>query len=287
MSKILKEPLLYFLLLGGVLFVLFQQVSDEGFSGGNQLEEIIISDGQVDALIVGFEKVWQRLPNQQELDGLVEEFIREEIFYREAMAMGLDKNDSIIRRRLRQKIEFLTEDIASLEVPEEEELQTFLDENTESYLTQSRFSFKQIYFNVSERGAAAVEDAQTLLTELKAGGSKDIESLGDQLMMTDVVHDDISARDVQRVLGDRFLESLRGLTPGSWQGPIESGFGLHLVYLDEKIDGIVPPLESVHDTVLRDWTSVKRQEINETFYSALRERYQVSLENSEELDSPQ
>lgn len=280
MAKILKEPLLYFVLLGAAIFALFQQVADESFfPAQGSLEEIVISVGQLDALIVNFERIWQRQPDQRELDGLVEEFVREEVFYREAIAMGLDKDDAIIRRRLRQKLEFLTEDVANLEVPEEEELQHFLDKNSSAYLTSARFSFQQIYFDVSERGASAVADAQALLLELEQGGITDITTLGDQLMMTEVTNENISERDVQRILGNQFLGGLLVLPVGRWQGPVESGFGIHLVYLNERVESAVPVLEEVRSEVLHDWTARQQDELSADFYNTIRQRYRITVEN--------
>jgi len=286
-ANITREPLLYFLLLGAAMFGSYELISGRGSSNSEQLEEIVITQGRVDALILGFEKVWQRLPTQQELDGLVQGHVREEVMYREALAMGLDRDDAIIRRRLQQKLEFLTEDIASLEEPTQEELQTFLTENPELFREQARFSFEHIFFNVSERGAAAMTDAKSTLIDLQQlngsdGGERPIATadpsrLGDQLLMLKTRFHQAYELEIRRALGSQFFDQLQSLPTGSWQGPLESGFGLHLVYVSSHIEGDPPQLVDVLNAVTREWTSRKRTETNEAFYAAMRNRYIVTV----------
>ncbi len=276
MRKIFKEPLLVFLLLGGAMFLLFQQVSNNVIPDS---AEIIVTEGRIEALSLGFAKVWQRTPSAEEMDHLIQNYIREEILYREALAMGLDRDDPIVRRRMRQKMEFISEDIAKSNVPEEKELQAYLTTHKSEYRLPTQFSFRQIYFNSSERGQAAHTDAMTLLATLQkpAGKDIDVETLGDSLMLKQTFRR-APERDIARDLGTQFLQSLRNLPTGSWQGPVQSGFGLHLVYIDERIDGEAPALKDVHEAVLRDWSSVKRKQTNEAFYEALRSRYTVTVE---------
>jgi hypothetical protein len=282
MKQIFKEPLLVFLLLGGAMFLLFQQLSNDPMP---ESAEIVVTEGRIEALSLRFAKVWQRSPNAEELDHLIQNYIREEILYREALAMGLDRDDPIVRRRMRQKMEFISEDLANLNVPEEQELQAYLAAHQKEYRSPSIFSFRQIYFNSSERGRAAHTDAMTLLATLQkpAGKDIDVEMLGDSLMLKQTFRRE-TERDIARDLGSQFLQSLRNLPTGSWQEPIRSGFGLHLVYIDERIDGKVPALKDVREAVLRDWASVKRKQTNEAFYEALRSRYTVTVEGAPNRD---
>ena len=274
MKKVFKEPLFVFLLMGGAMFVLFQQVSND-YQPDNA--EIVVTEGQIQSLLLGFEKVWQRSPSKKEVDGLIQSYIREEIFYREALAMGLDKDDSIVRRRLRQKMEFILEDIASLDKPEEQELQVFLATHEEDYRQPSRFSFRQVYVNTSKRGESAQSDTIALLAKLKVQDSN-AKSLGDQLMVKHQFNLE-TEREIERVLGSQFLQSLNDISAGSWQGPIRSGFGLHLVRVDEHIERKTPELNEVRDQVVRDWELEKRNQANETFYENLRKSYTVKVEN--------
>jgi len=274
---ILKEPLLHFLILGLALFVIFEQVSDYGFSGGGQGEELVVTEGRVQALVLGFKKVWQRPPTQQELDGLIEGFIREEVLYREALAMGLDRDDPIVRRRMQQKIEFLSEDLAGLEEPDDKTLQAFLNANAETYREQSRFSFRQVYINTSQRGESAESDAIELLANLRSRKSDAINA-GDSLMLKHQYTNE-TEREIERSLGRQFLQALRETPLGNWQGPIVSGFGLHLVNISERSDGKIPDLESVRDAVFRDWSFEMRKEADKAFYESLRKRYEVTVES--------
>lgn len=274
MKKIFREPLVVFLLVGGAVFALFQQVSNDALPDN---VEIVVTKGHVQALLVGFEKVWQRSPSAKELDGLIQNYIREEVLYREALAMGLDRDDGIVRRRLRQKMEFISEDLANLDAPEEQELHAYLAAHQEDYRQPTRFSFRQIYFNTSKHGQAAQADAMTLVATLQAQDA-DVATLGDPLMVKQQFHSE-TEREIERALGSQFLQSLRETPTGSWQGPITSGFGLHLVRIDERIDGEISKLNDVRELVIRDWASVKRKQTNEAFYETLRKRYKVTVEN--------
>lgn len=274
MKKIFKEPLLVFLLLGGAMFVFFQQVSDDSLPDN---AEIVVTQGHIQALLLGFEKVWQRSPSAKELDGLIQNYIREEVLYREALAMGLDRDDGIVRRRLRQKMEFISEDLASLDAPDEQQLQSYLTAHQEDYRQPTYFSFRQIYFDTSKRGQAAQADAENLLAKLRIQEA-DVTILGDSLMLKQQFNSETET-EIERALGAQFLQSLRDTPTGSWQGPIESGFGLHLVRIDERINGELPILNDVREMVTRDWASEKRKQTNEAFYESLRKRYKVTVEN--------
>lgn len=277
MKKILREPLFYFLMLGGFFFVLFQLVSDQGFGDSSQLEKIVVSKGRIQALKLGFEKVWQRPPGQKELNGLIQSFIKEEVMYREALALGLDQGDPIVRRRLRQKIEFLFEDLTALEEPDDSELQAYLDANPEAYRQPSRFSFQQVYLNTSQRGPGVETDAKELLARLRAEDI-DAASAGDSLMLKRQFVNETD-RDIERALGRQFLDGLVAVPSGSWQGPVVSGFGLHLVYIHERIDGEIPELSAARDQVFRDWSSEQRKKTNKQIYQNLRKRYEVTVED--------
>ena len=275
MNKILKEPLFYFLLLGAAFFVLYQQVASDVTAANSDLEEILVTEGHIQAMVLVFEKVWQRSPTAEELDGLIKNYVREEVLYREALAMGLDRDDAIIKSRLRQKIEFLSEDLAALEEPDDQTLQTYLDTNSETYRLPSRFSFHQVYLNVSQRGKSIEADALALIAQLREQ-DLDAAGLGDSLMIKSHFENETD-RDIERELGRQFLQSLRETETGSWQGPIVSGFGLHIIYISERSDGKIPELSTVRDAVFRDWSSEKRKQFNAEFYNALRQRYKVTV----------
>ncbi len=273
MSKFFKEPLVIFLILAGALFGFYQLVSEKSGFDPNQLDEIVVTRGQVDALAVGFEKVWQRPPTEIEREGLTQSYIREEIFYREALAMGLDRNDAIVRRRLMQKLEFLSEDLADIVAPQEHELQAFLDADPEAYRQATRFSFQQVYLRAEE--SAGVEE---LLAQLRANQIDPVKAGGTQLIQYSF--SDETEFNIERTFGPEFVAGLRQLEVGGWQGPIRSGFGLHLVNINNRVDGDIPQLGEVRVAVLRDWSAQNRKQTNEAFYEALRQRYKITFETA-------
>jgi hypothetical protein len=283
MSKWLKEPLLHFLLLGAAIFVLYGWVTDE-----RSADEIFISAGQQDALINTFSRTWQRPPTPAEFKGLLDDYVREEIAFREASAMGLDDDDVIIRRRLRQKLELLAEDVASLSVPADAELQAFLDENLDDYRVEPRFSLQQIYFSPDRRKDAAA-DARALLSELQtAGEAPDFSTLGDSIALPGKL-DDVRLSEIARLFGSDFSAQLAaldlsqpaGVASGQWSGPMQSGFGWHLVLITGHVPGSAPELQQVRDAVQRDWFSLRRREAVEGLYQRLAENYTIEIEPPE------
>jgi len=271
---ILREPLLHFLVLGGLLFVAFRWWGGGG-AGSNR---IVITPGQLEAMSVQFAKTWQRPPTDEELKGLVDDHVREEIATREAMAMGLDRDDTIIRRRLRQKLEFLAEDSVDAVPPTDADLQAWLDAHPDDYRVEPVVSFRQVYVNADGRGAAASDEAVRLLALLKAGGpSVAIDALGDPLMLPREV-EGASQADVARQFGEEFAEAVAGLDPGTWTGPIRSGYGLHLVFVRERRAAAAPALADVRTRVERDFTSDRRRKQLATMYDGLLTRYRVTIE---------
>ena len=159
----LKEPLLHFIVLGALVFAWYSFVGPDNPAD----DEIIVTRGQQEHLVTGFTRTWQRPPTQAEFTGIVDDWIREEIAYREGLGMGLDVNDTIIRRRLRQKLEVLAEDIVSMAEPTEEILQQYLEENRSAYTLEPTYTLRQIYFSVDDRGATAEQDAEQALLLLE------------------------------------------------------------------------------------------------------------------------
>jgi len=274
MSKWLKEPLLHFILLGALIFVVYDIGLDQ-----RRADEIFISVGQQDNLVNTFSRTWQRPPTPEEFKGLLDDFVREEIAYREGASLGLDDNDIIIRRRMRQKLELLAEDVASLNKPSDEELQAFLDEYVEDYLIESRLGLRQIYFS-PDRREDPLGDAASLLAELQTGMvDLPFNEMGDPLAIPAEI-EGLRLSEIGRLFGTVFSEQLEALATGEWLGPVESGFGYHLVYITERVQGSKPDLEQVRDAVQRDWFSLKRREAVDGMYQRLAENYQVEIEES-------
>jgi hypothetical protein len=273
--KFLREPLVHFLLLGAAIFVVYGLVSerDVGKSG-----HITVTQSKIENLAATFARIWQRPPTNWELDGLIQDYIREEVLYREALALGLDRDDTVIRRRLRQKMEFVSEDFAAQAEPSDEELLTYLESHPEAFTIEPRFTFRQVYLDPQRRGANLARDVDRLLAELQqAGDNGDPATLGDAFLLAHEF-ESISATDVKKVFGDTFVVGLSALTSGQWQGPVPSGYGVHLVYVSERAEGRIPELADVRDAVRREWANARRLESGEKFYETLLQRYTVTIE---------
>jgi hypothetical protein len=275
MRRLLREPLLHFLLLGAALFAAFSWGSGHFETGS---KSIVVTQGQLASMRVAFTRTWQRPPTSEEWEGLIRDRVREEVYYREALALGLDKDDLIIRRRLRQKMEFVSQDLAAPAEPSNEALQAYLNAHAATFATERRFSFRQVYLNPKRRGVNLARDADRLLAGLKqAGANANLAPLGDPILL-EHEFDNASAREVGNMFGEKFAAALGNLSPGQWQGPVESGYGVHVVFLAERTEGRLPPLEDVREAVRREWTNAQQREAAGRFYQALLRKYAVTIE---------
>ena len=249
-----------------------------GDRGSARTGQIVVTPGHLDHLTVSFTRTWQRPPTAQELAGLIDDYIRDEVWYREAVAMGLDRDDTIVRRRLRQKLEFLTEETAETVAPSDAELQTFLQQHPDAFRVELRLAFQHVYLSRSRRGDAIDGEARQLLAQLSSGAAAtDTTALGDPFLLPPEFA--LSSRsEIARLFGEAFATQLQSLEPGRWAGPIESGYGLHLVFVRERIEGRVPALAEVREAVQREWLAARRKAVNEQFYQRLRARYTVVVE---------
>lgn len=274
MKRWLKEPLLHFLLLGALIFVYYNWAS----SDEPDADQIVLSQGQQEHLITLFSRTWQRPPTNDEFSNLVDDWIREEIAYRESQQMGLDANDIIIRRRLRQKLEALAEDIVSMSEPTELELQAYLDANQEDYRAEARYSLQQVYFSLDRRGEQAMDDARAQLaawqSSERAPGS---EPVGDSLPLP-ARFENTRESEIAAQFGAVFVEDIGTLEVGSWQGPVRSGYGLHLVNIGSRTPGRALKLEEARQAVLRDWSSEQRSNAIDRLYERLGQRYELVIE---------
>jgi PPIC-type PPIASE domain len=270
--RLLREPIVHFLALGSLLFACF-----EWQGGGIAGSRIVLSRGMIQHLSAGFASTWQRPPNEAELKGLVDDYVREEIATREAIAMGLDKDDTILRRRLRQKLEFLVEDAADVP-PNEADLQAWLDAHPEAFRIEPRVALRQVYVSRDRRGAAAEAYARSLRKRLQAAGpDARIEEIGDPLMLPSEI--ELSPLgDVSRLFGPAFADRVAGLEPGRWAGPLESGYGLHLVLVRERVEGGLPLLAQVRPTVERELLRERRRKQLDAVYERLLTKYTVVVE---------
>lgn len=273
----LHEPLVHFLLLGVALFGVYALAGDRAADSSG---EIVVTQGQVEQLVIGFSRTWQRPPTEQELKGLVEDYIREEVLYREAKAMGLDEDDTIVRRRLRQKLEFLTEDEASqAAAPTEQELQAYLDANSDTYREEPKLTFEHVFFSRERREKSAEPDAKAVLAQLngKRAARVNLDTAGDPSLLPIEMHSSPRS-EIAALFGEDFSQQLLEAEVGRWAGPIESSYGLHLVLVRGRVPGSVPELAKVRDAVLRDLLAERRAQALDAAYSKLRQRYTVVVE---------
>ena len=284
MKTWLKEPLVHFLFLGMMLFGMYQWFGNHVEDTTKATREIIVSQGRIRSLAETFARLWNRPPTQEELDGLIRDYIREEVMYREALALGLDRDDTIVRRRLQQKLEFLSEDLAVVGEPTEQELNEFLTQHPESFRSETRLTFSQVFLNPDRRGTLLEADITRLLAKLDTQSSTlDLVSLSDSRML-DPRLEEVPQSDVVRQFGAEFAAELLTLPLDHWQGPVKSGYGVHLVRVEERILGHLPPLVEVRDAVAREWLNVKRREMKELHYQALLTRYAVTVEQPHSID---
>ena len=274
-AKLLREPLVHFLALGVGLFLLFAVV---GGDDEPDQEQIVVTTGHIESLIDLWSRTWQRAPTSEELTQLIDDYVREEVLYREGLALGLDREDTVIRRRVRQKMEFITEDIATSVEPTEEQLAAYLADHPETYRDPPRVSFVHVYLSRDRRGRAVVEDAERLLETLrKHRGPHDPGAFGDSLPLP-YEYEGMTENEVARLFGDNFGAMLMGQPVGRWSGPIESGHGLHLVRVGEITPAVDPDLEQIKAAVRRDWLASRQKEANEALFNRLKQRYTITVE---------
>jgi len=277
--KLLREPLLHFLMLGAAIFAAFAFITRHKT---DKPGEIVVTQGTLDNIATGFAHTWQRPPTEGELQGLVCDYIREEAAYREALSMGLDRDDTIVRRRLRQKLEFISDDLASHAEPSDADLDMFLRTHPGLFKTEPLFSFRQIYLNPQLHRTDLQRDESRVLAELRSPGSLgNPSSLGDPFLLAQSF-ENVSLAEVKQTFGEQFAAGLSALSPGQWHGPVNSGYGAHLVFVSQRSEGHLPALAGVRDQVRREWLNAKRTETTDKFYQALLRHYTVKIEVSEE-----
>lgn len=276
-KKIYREPLLHFFVLGALLFALFAGLNQ---NQGNTPDEIVISDARVANLTATFSKTWQRPPTEQELQGLIDAWIREEVLYREGLAIGFDRDDPIVRRRIAQKMSFVADGMVP-DMPDDDELRQWLQDNSEQYEIPPAYTFNQVYFDPQRHADDLDQVLQNARMNLESNDSAGMASheIGDATLLPGYL-ELAPATEIARTYGSDFADALSGLEPGTWHGPVRSGYGLHFVKIEEVLPGGVPAMEDVRGALERDVLSARSQEINEAFYQSLRERYEIRRETA-------
>ena len=276
--RLLREPLVHFLLAGGVLFGL-SALFGQSFGVGGNSNRIEVTADRIQQL----RETWTRQrgapPTREQLDSLIEDFIREEVLYREAIASGLDQGDTIVRRRLAQKVDFLAQSVASTVEPSDAELQAFFDENRERYLVPEQVGFTHVYFSSSNRGASAEAAARGALTRLASGEvtTADAAQLGDRFMLQ-YEYPPQSRDQIRDLFGPRFAGRLFELPVDEWTGPVSSSYGAHVVHIRQRVPARLPDLGEVRSQVARDLSEERLRSAADTYYEGLRRRFEVVVD---------
>jgi len=277
LKRWLREPLLHFLLLGLALFAVYSY-THRGRGGFESSRQIALTLDELRQMDMYFESQWHRQPTPAEFQAMVEDKVREEVLYREALAMGLDRDDTIVKRRMAQKMQFLAEDVAAAHEPSTAELKAWFEKNSKKFALPSRYSFRHLYFSPDKRGKNAQDDAAKTLTKI-AGQPEDSKlaaSLADQFMFQDY-YGDRAPEALAKEFGPQFVMALEELKPGSWEGPIESGYGWHLVFVDTVIPGRIPSFEEMEQDVKTAWLGEQKATAWQKAYAEMRAKYIVLL----------
>lgn len=276
MKAFVEEPLVHFLLIGALLFMFFTVLDEQ--SGSQQPSQIIITEGHIEFLKASYARTRQRTPSSEELQGLIDNYVREEILYREALLLGFDKGDPIIRNRLRQKMELMSDNLAGIAVPTDGQLQQFLENNSEKFKIEPQIAFRHIFVDIVQRGISAENEAERILSLLSEPGNRtDLDTIGDRLMQPKSFNlTPIS--EFAKIFGKPFSQKLLKISPGKWAGPILSGYGLHLILLTDNVAGSLPQLDEIRRTVEWEWGAANKKELKKNIYNKLRAKYTVEFE---------
>ena len=281
--KLLREPLLHFMVIGAAIYLLYGVFAETLPEADDKT--IVVTAGEIEWMQTSWQKRWNRPPTAAEFDGLVQQYIKETVLYREALTMGLNQHDQVIRRRLAQKLEFLAKDLVALTPPTEKELQSYFESHLDRYQEPTRYTFTQVFIDPDKRGDTTLEDAEVIKATLVAQGEaiEDAGALGDDFMLQNY-YPEKDQSEIQKHFGSGFAESLIELSSGQWHGPVLSGYGVHLVYVSNIIEPPAPVFAEVRERVVQDWTMDRSEELNEQFYANLRDRYTVVIEDPTEKD---
>lgn len=275
MRRWLREPALQFLLIGTGLFLAYGWLHGRAsFSR----DTIVITEGRVEQLAAGFAGLHRRPPTREELDGMVQDAVREEILYREAMALHLDADDVIVRRHLAQKLQFVSEDTHPVPEPTQAQLRDFLAQHPQQFQAERGYSFTQVFLNPQRHGSQLQADAQRLLAALRTAPDDAALVKGGDPFLLDSHFERLPAGETARLFGADFEKALRTIATGQWQGPVTSSLGTHLVLLRLRDEPGPPQLADIQAEVRRAWMNEQRELANARFYAELRRRYDVKVE---------
>jgi hypothetical protein len=275
LGRLLREPLIHFLGLAMVVFVAYRVLAPG--AGGGDADRIVVTADKLQQIAERFTQVWKRPPLPQELKALIDDQVKEEIYVREALSLGLDKDDTVIRRRLRQKMELLGDAAADALAPTDAELGAYLSSHQQSFAVLPAVSFEQVFLSTQRHGSDAGQKAAAILASLTTEPDADPSTMGDaSLLPVEVPLTDLHA--ISHMFGEDFADTVGKAKPGVWTGPIASGFGLHVVRVTQSRPGRIPTLGEVRDAVTREWTNERRKNLEADRLGDLLKKYDVVIE---------
>jgi hypothetical protein len=267
--RLAREPLTHFFAIGLAIFLIYGQLERDS---STRLGVIVVDDARVTALVEGFRRTWQRPPTQYEFRSLLDAWVREEVLYREGMTMRLDQDDPIVRRRIAQKMEFITDGLI-MSTSDDAELEAWLNAHPDDYRVPARYSLQQVFFDPVRHGESLVGVMESARMAL-VNGERD--GIGDSTLLPARL-EDVAEFDIARTFGTDFATSIATQPGGQWGKPVVSGYGQHIVYIDDMVASRMPALEEIRSEVERDVMRARMEDANEAFYEALRQKYNVEI----------
>lgn len=275
--RFLKEPLLHFLIVGVGLFGSYHFLNPDQPNGAGS-QTIVLTEDDVRQLAISWLAQGRSTPTADQVKGLVDQKVTEEILFREAVSLGLDRDDEVVKRRLAQKMDFLAADVANMQEPSTEQLKTWFGANAQSFALPAHATFRHLYFSSDKHGKNTQAAAATAL-KLVAGKSPDtpgVAALGDDFMFQNH-YGDATPDQMAKEFGPAFSKALFQLKPGHWEGPVQSGYGWHLVWIDSIDPGRIPTFDEVQPNVKAAWVEDRYKEIKQSALDEMRSRYSVVL----------
>jgi len=280
LKQLAREPLIHFLLIGAGIYLLYGLSSGSG--GVEDERTVTVTAGDIQALSDQWSRVWNRPPTQTELTGAISGHVRVQILYREAVAMGLDVGDTVIERRLAQKLELLARGLITPQAPTDETLEAWYEDRAEQFTDPDLFTITQIFFDPDRRGDTTLEDAHKALTELEALDAlpENLDGYGDRIMLQNH-YSSRSELGLGKLFGTGFADQVVTLEPGRWHGPVLSGYGTHLVLIHDVVRSSAPAFEDIRAQITEQWMAEQIETLSDRFVDELVARYEVVVEESE------
>jgi hypothetical protein len=269
LRTLVREPLLHFLLIGLALFLWYGRVAP----AGTDPSRIVVTQAQVDLMVRQFQATWSRPPTPPELRGLVDAYVTDEMLFREGRALGLGEDDAVIKRRIRQKYQVMSEEMLATTPPTDAELTKYLASHADRFRSSGTVTFEQII--VADAGAGAEREVELARKALEDGA--DPANVGRPTMLP--LNEGGASLDlVARDFGQEFVRQLAQAPLGQWYGPVQSSFGTHVVRVTQRTPGALPPLDEIRVAVTREWERERRERALEANLAELRRRYPVVIE---------